>query len=239
MPVDKENNVYTISYAVVMTLVVAVTLAFISTSWKSKQDFNQQLATKMDILKAVGLEDVEKAEASGLFDDRIESLVLSADMKVIENAVPAVDIDMFKETKLAPKEQRYPLYVYKHDGQTRYIIPMYGNGLWDKIWGYVALQEDMATIIGISMDHRAETPGLGAEIKDNPDKYNSPFIGKSIFNASGQYVSVSMKKGKLDDPDHQIDGITGATITSDGVNEMLYEDIQAYLPYFDQLKNAR
>lgn len=236
---DKENNVYTIGYAVVMTLIVAVSLAFVSTSWKEKQDFNQQLATKMDILKAVGLADVEKAEAASLFDDRIESLVLSSDMKLVEGGVPAVDIDMFKETKLDPKEQRYPLYVYRHDGQTRYIIPMYGNGLWDKIWGYVALKEDMATIAGISMDHKAETPGLGAEIKDNPKDYNEPFVGKSIYNADGQYVSVAMKKGKLDDPDHQIDGITGATITSDGVNEMLYQDIQAYLPYFNQLKNAQ
>jgi Na+-transporting NADH:ubiquinone oxidoreductase subunit C len=193
----------------------------------------------MDILKAVGLADVEKAQAASLFDERIESLVLTADMKLVEGGVPAVDIDMFKETKLDPKEQRYPLYVYKHDGQTRYIIPMYGNGLWDKIWGYVALKEDMATIAGISMDHKAETPGLGAEIKDNPEDYNEPFVGKSIYDAEGQYVSVAMKKGKLDDPDHQIDGITGATITSDGVNEMLYQDIQAYLPYFDQLKNAQ
>jgi len=237
--VDKESNVYTISYAVVMTVLVAVSLAFVSTSWKAKQIFNQQLASKIDILKAVGLADVEKAEASAVFDDRIESLVLSVDMQVIEGAVPAVDIDMFRETKLNPKDQRYPLYVYKHDGQTRYIIPMYGNGLWDKIWGYVALKEDMATIIGISMDHRAETPGLGAEIKDNPGDYNDPFIGKSIYDASGKYVSVAMKKGKLDNPDHQIDGITGATITSDGVTIMLYEDIQAYLPYFDQLKNAQ
>jgi len=222
-----------------MTVLVAVSLAFVSTSWKAKQIFNQQLASKIDILKAVGLADVEKAEASAVFDDRIESLVLSVDMQVIEGAVPAVDIDMFRETKLDPKDQRYPLYVYKHDGQTRYIIPMYGNGLWDKIWGYVALKEDMATIIGISMDHRAETPGLGAEIKDNPGDYNDPFIGKSIYDASGKYVSVAMKKGKLDNPDHQIDGITGATITSDGVTIMLYEDIQAYLPYFDQLKNAQ
>jgi len=237
--VDKESNVYTISYAVVMTVLVAVSLAFVSTSWKAKQIFNQQLASKIDILKAVGLADVEKAEASAVFDDRIESLVLSVDMQVIEGAVPAVDIDMFRETKLDPKDQRYPLYVYKHGGQTRYIIPMYGNGLWDKIWGYVALKEDMATIIGISMDHRAETPGLGAEIKDNPGDYNDPFIGKSIYDASGKYVSVAMKKGKLDNPDHQIDGITGATITSDGVTIMLYEDIQAYLPYFDQLKNAQ
>ncbi len=236
---DKESNVYTISYAVVMTVLVAVSLAFVSTSWKAKQIFNQQLASKIDILKAVGLADVEKAEASAVFDDRIESLVLSVDMQVIEGAVPAVDIDMFRETKLDPKDQRYPLYVYKHGGQTRYIIPMYGNGLWDKIWGYVALKEDMATIIGISMDHRAETPGLGAEIKDNPGDYNDPFIGKSIYDASGKYVSVAMKKGKLDNPDHQIDGITGATITSDGVTIMLYEDIQAYLPYFDQLKNAQ
>ena len=222
-----------------MTLIVAISLAFVSTGLKTRQDDNQRLAAKIDILKAVGYTDLVKADADNIFNERVESLVLNAEMKPEETAVEAVDIDMFKETKLPEDEQRYPLYVYRHDGEVKYIIPMYGNGLWDKIWGYVALQEDMQTVVGISMDHKAETPGLGAEIKDNPSKYNAPFVGKSIYNKQGQYVSIAMKKGKLDDPDHQIDAITGATITSDGVTEMLYEDIKAYIPYFTQLKNAQ
>jgi Na+-transporting NADH:ubiquinone oxidoreductase subunit C len=102
----------------------------------------------------------------------------------------------------------------------------------------VAIEEDFNTIAGISMDHKAETPGLGAEIKDNPDDYNQPFVGKKLYDESGEYVSVAMKKGAITDPAHQVDAITGATITSDGVSKMLYEDVKAYLPYFQTLKNS-
>ncbi len=221
-----------------MTAVVAVSLAFVSSGLKERQADNERLAAKVDILKAVGFTDVSKTEAASIFDERVEGLVLSESMTPRENGGSAIEVNLNKERKLAPADQRYPLYIYRHEGQTRYIIPLYGNGLWDKIWGYVALEEDMQTIAGISLDHKAETPGLGAEIKDNPRKYNDPFIGKSIYNEQGQYVSVVMKKGKLDDPDHQIDAITGATITADGVSAMMVADIRAYLPYFESLKNV-
>ena len=234
---DKESNFYTIGYAVVLTVVVSVGLAFIATGLKARQDSNVRLATKMDILNAVGIEKLVKANADELFDQRIETIVLGPDKVPQEDGVNALDIDMFKETRLPRDLQRYPLYVYKHEGETRYVIPVYGNGLWDRIWGFIAFQEDLATVAGVTMDHRAETPGLGAEIKDNPVKYNDPFIGMNIYDDEGSYVGLSMKKGKLDDPAHQIDGITGATITADGVTEMLQEGVRAYLPYFDQLKS--
>ncbi len=234
---DKESNFYTIGYAVVLTVVVSVGLAFIATGLKARQDSNQRLATKMDILTAVGIENLAKANADEIFDQRIESVVLGPDRVPQEDGINALDIDMFKETRLPKDNQRYPLYVYKNEGETRYVIPVYGNGLWDRIWGYVALKEDMATVAGVTMDHRAETPGLGAEIKDNPKEYNDPFIGMNIYDQEGNYVGLSMKKGRLDDPAHQIDAITGATITADGVTEMLQEGVRAYLPYFDQLKS--
>jgi Na+-transporting NADH:ubiquinone oxidoreductase subunit C len=236
--VDKESNVYTVTYAAIMTVVVAVSLAFVATSLQPKQYANQQLSTKMDILKAVGLEDLEKEEAARIYDERIEGLVLGYDMNPVADTVNAVDIDLAKETKKKPEEQRYPLFVYRDGATTRYIVPLYGNGLWDKIWGYVAIEEDFNTIAGISMDHKAETPGLGAEIKDNPDDYNQPFVGKKLYDENGEYVSVAMKKGAITDPAHQVDAITGATITSDGVSDMLYEDVKAYLPYFQTLKNS-
>lgn len=235
---DKESNIYTVTYAVIMTVIVAVSLAFLATSLQPRQYANQQLSTKMDILKAVGLSDLEKEEAAAVYDDRIEGLVLDINMNPVADTISAVDIDLSKETKLPAADQRYPIWVYREGSTTRYIIPMYGNGLWDKIWGYVALEDDYSTIAGISMDHKAETPGLGAEIKDNPKVYNIPYVGKSIYDASGEYVAVMMKKGSKDDPEHQIDAITGATITSDGVNEMVFEDIKAYLPYFEKLKNS-
>ena len=236
---DKESNAYTIGYALVMTVVVAVSLAFVATSLQPRQYANQQLSTKVDILKAVGVVDVAKDEAASIYDQRIAGLVLGFDMNPLLDSVKAVDIDLAKESKKSAEEQRYPIFVYQVEGSTRYILPLYGNGLWDKIWGYVAIEEDFNTIAGISLDHKAETPGLGAEIKDNPRQYNDPFVGKKLFDDGGEYVSIAMKKGKLDNPEHQIDAITGATITSDGVSDMLYEDVQAYLPYFETLKNAQ
>jgi Na+-transporting NADH:ubiquinone oxidoreductase subunit C len=235
--VDRESNAYTIGYAVVMTVIVAVGLALVSGSLKPMQDRNQQLATMQDILKAVGINDASAEEAEVLFNERIEGLVLNADMSLSTDTVTAVDIDMSRESKLEKDLQRYPLFVYNFDGETSFIIPLYGNGLWDKIWGYVAIADDFNTVVGISMDHKAETPALGAEIKDNPKLYSDPFIGKTLLNSAGEYVSISMKKGKIKFPNHQIDAITGATITSNGVNDMLFEDVEAYLPYFEQLKS--
>ncbi|MFT7589265.1 MAG: Na+-transporting NADH:ubiquinone oxidoreductase subunit C [Limisphaerales bacterium] len=234
---DRESNAYTIGYAVVMTVIVAVGLALVSGSLKPMQDRNQQLATMQDILKAVGINDASAEEAEVLFNERIEGLVLNADMSLSTDTVTAVDIDMSRESKLEKDLQRYPLFVYNFDGETSFIIPLYGNGLWDKIWGYVAIADDFNTVVGISMDHKAETPALGAEIKDNPKLYSDPFIGKTLLNSAGEYVSISMKKGKIKFPNHQIDAITGATITSNGVNDMLFEDVEAYLPYFEQLKS--
>ena len=147
----------------------------------------------------------------------------------------AEEISVAAEYKKPAAEQLHPLYIYTNEkGEKRFIIPLYGNGLWDKIWGYVALEEDLNTISGIAMDHKAETPGLGAEIKDNPAMYNDPYTGKKIIDAQGNYVSVKMVKGGIKNPEHEVDAISGATITSDGVNEMLPRGIAAYLPYFQQ-----
>jgi Na+-transporting NADH:ubiquinone oxidoreductase subunit C len=109
-----------------------------------------------------------------------------------------------------------------------------GNGLWDKIWGYIALKDDFNTIVGTSFGHVAETPGLGAEIKDNPN-FSKQFVGKKIYEGD-EYVSVAVLKGGSRRNAHQVDGISGATITSRGVDEMLYKGISPYLPYFESQK---
>lgn len=101
----------------------------------------------------------------------------------------------------------------------------------------MALESDFNTVAGVSMDHKSETPGLGAEIKDNPEKFDKPFVGKKIYDANSKYVSISMVKGGVKEPEHQIDAISGATITSDGVNEMMFRGIGYYLGYFETLKN--
>lgn len=227
---DTNSNVYTIIYATVLTVLVAVALAFVHSSLEGKMEANEKLATQEDILKSVGL--VDLPDAASVYEKQISSLVLDANGKVVEGK-QAEEISVAAEFKKPAPEQLHPLYIYTNEkGEKRFIIPLYGNGLWDKIWGYVALEEDLNTISGIAMDHKAETPGLGAEIKDNPTMYNDPFAGKKILDPQGNYVSVKMVKGGIKNPEHEIDAISGATITSDGVNEMLNRGIAAYLPYF-------
>ena len=114
----------------------------------------------------------------------------------------------------------------------RYIIPLRGTGLWGPIWGYISLDNDMNTVYGAVFDHKAETPGLGAEI--NRDFFEKPFNGKRIFDLEGDFVSIAVVKGGAKENDyHGVDGISGGTITSDGVTAMLKERLDKYLPYFE------
>ena len=125
-----------------------------------------------------------------------------------------------------------PLYISNIDGSEKYIIPLRGTGLWGPIWGYISLDNDMNTVYGAVFDHKAETPGLGAEI--NRDFFEKPFNGKRIFDLEGDFVSIAVVKGGAKENDyHGVDGISGGTITSDGVTAMLKERLEKYLPYFE------
>lgn len=232
---DRNSNIYTIVYASIVTVIVAIALAFAHSSLEPKMLENEKLATQKDILRSVGLEDLPNT--SEVYEKTITSLVIDANGKVVEG-VTAETVSMAAEFKKPDAEQIHPLFIYSaDDGSKKYIMPVFGNGLWDKIWGYVALESDFNTIAGVSMDHKSETPGLGAEIKDNPEKYDNPFIGKTIYDSNNKYVSIRMVKGGIKEPDHEIDGISGATITSDGVNEMMNRGIGYYLSYFESIKN--
>ncbi len=172
-------------------------------------------------------------EVMDLFAQKMEQKVLNMDGAVVEGK--AEDLSMAAEAKLDEADRKLPLFTYDgKDGKVN-IIGIYGNGLWDKIWGYIALKSDNKTIVGSSFDHKGETPGLGAEIKDNPT-FPHRFIGKTIFDDAGQYTSVKVMK-KVTDPAHQVDGIGGATLTSNGVSEMMVRGIKYYLPYFKNNKN--
>src|SRR5690606_7287922 len=119
-------------------------------------------------------------------------------------------------------------YVYAgDDGKKFFILSVRGSGLWDEIWGNVALEEDLRTLAGASFDHKGETPGLGAEIKDNP-AFSAQFLGKTIYDQTGEFTSVTVRKGGAKDPANEVDGISGATITCNGVTEMLDRGIQYY-----------
>ena len=143
----------------------------------------------------------------------------------------AESIDMAKEKKKPVGERAWPVFEYTaSDNQKYYIISLRGNGLWDEIWGYMALESDMKTVAGVAFDHKAETPGLGAEIKDSK-AFQEQFIGTSIMNEAGEYEGILVRKGGAKDKKYEVDGLTGATITADGVTAMIEVGVTAYSSY--------
>ena len=134
-----------------------------------------------------------------------------------------------------PKDKKYPMFKAKKDKDEYIIIPMVGSGLWGPIWGFVSLKEDYNTVYGATFAHKAETPGLGAEI--NTDFFEEPFEGKRILDYSGNFVSIKVKKGGAEKGNlHEVDGITGGTITSDGVSDMLNNTLVIYNNYFSSIQ---
>ncbi len=227
---DRNSNAYTFIFAIVMVIVVAAALAFTATTLKPIQAENVRNEKMQNILSTIGV-DVDRTEASNTFEEFVkEKLALKSDGSVDENT-DAFAIDLKKELAKDKNDQRYPIYIAEKDGKKFYVVPLYGAGLWDAIWGYIALADDENTIVGASFDHKGETPGLGAEI--NQSWYEDQYIGKTIFDESGNFVSVKAVKGGAPSGDqHGVDAISGGTITSDGITAMLDERLRNYLPYF-------
>jgi len=227
---DRNSNTYTFIFAIVMVVVVAAGLAFTATTLKPLQDENIRQEKMQNILSTIGVNGTRK-EASEQFSQYVkQELALNADGTVNED-VDAFKIELMKETKKPKEEQAFPLYIAEKDGKTFYVIPLFGAGLWKEIWGYIALDSDKNTIVGASFDHAGETAGLGAEI--NQSWYEDQYIGKTIFDENHNFVSVTAVKGgaKAGDP-HAVDAISGGTITSEGVTNMVTERLGNYLPYF-------
>ena len=118
------------------------------------------------------------------------------------------------------------IYICEVDGKPKYVIPLKGMGLWGGISGYISINEDKSTVYGAYFNHESETAGLGAEIKDSK-AWQDKFQGKKVFKDGSDEVVLSVVK-KVDAPDCQVDAVTGATLTSDGVNDMLHECISKY-----------
>jgi Na+-transporting NADH:ubiquinone oxidoreductase subunit C len=181
-----------------------------------------------------------------IFTNQVEQFVLDmSGNEVPEDEVKkrgykrgiAEEIDLKKEKKKPEGERLLPLYIFKTGDTKIYIVSVRGSGLWDEIWGNIALDSDLNTIVGAAFDHQAETPGLGAEIKDNPS-FPNMFKGKKIYDNSGKFVSVVAVKGGTSKEDlHEVDVISGATVTSNGVSEMMKRGIKYYEPYFNKLQS--
>lgn len=239
----QQSNAYIIAFATGLTIVLGGLLSITAVSLKERQQKEIELDTRKQILSSVmNIEGKSKQELSEIYDARISSITINFDGEVIEGVV-AEKVKVDKQYKVKAEDRQYPVYKFMSESDPNkleaVIVPVYGFGLWDYIWGYVALKEDLNTIQGVSFDHKAETPGLGARITDL--EIQERYKGKNIYNNSGELVSVNMLKGENNpnkDINHEIDGMSGATITGNGVNAMLKNYLTSYESYFKKLKGS-
>ena len=222
-----NSNSYTYVFSVVMVVLVAVMLSVAALSLKPAQDANIQKEKKQEILRSLGI-DVTRDEAEASFETYItDQLVLKGGELESNPEIPAFDIKMADAVSKPMDEREVPLFIAEREGIVYYIIPVRGKGLWGPIWGYVSILSDGYTIAGATFGHKSETPGLGAEI--SLPIFTDQFPGKKLA-VNGAYQSISVRKGDASG-DHQVDGISGGTITSVGVESMLNDCLQPYMSY--------
>lgn len=242
-----DKNTYTIIFAVVMVLVVGVVLAGVFGFTKPIITVNEEIEKQQNILYAMGVNAnegtsanfVSPEEAPKLFKQYIKAQLEVQGGTAVENE-KAYLIDVKKQQTNAKSGgvRKLPLFVGEKDGKTFYIAPIRGKGLWDAIWGYVALDKDMV-VQGVYFDHKGETPGLGANIKQR--FFMDDFTGEHLLSDSGDFKGITVAKGNADPKnenktDNEVDAIAGATITGDGVTAMIKKDLKLYVPYFKNLK---
>ena len=227
---DVNKNSYTIGFAAIMVIIVSALLSSASIGLKPFQAKNVEQEKKQNILKSVGV-DVSREQAAIIYSDYIkQQLVLNSKGEVKEGK-SAFNVNLAKEVKKNITDQDLPIYIAEVDGETKYIIPLRGKGLWGPIWGFISLNDDLNTISAAVFAHKSETPGLGAEI--NTATFQDPFTGKTIFEGV-TFTSVAVVKN-IKNENNQVNGISGGTITSDGVSKMIEERLSKYLLYFESL----
>tara|TARA_B100000900_G_scaffold415448_1_gene445353 strand:- start:499 stop:1203 length:705 start_codon:yes stop_codon:yes gene_type:complete len=233
MAIDKNSNAYTFTFAIIMVVVVGALLALASQGLKTRQDKNATDKKMISILSAINIE-ASRDNAQDMFNMYV------VDSKIISGKdlnAEAFDIDIKKEYRdktLSAKNRNYPLYICEKDSKKYYVIPVIGTGLWGPIWGFVALESDFKTIYGCNFDHKSETPGLGAEIKYAA--YSDQYTGEMISDTTGTFQPiVVVKDGSGSGINSKVDGITGGTITSKGVEEMTTRTLEVYVNYFNSL----
>lgn len=231
---NKQSNVYTVIYIIIMVVVVGVALAYTSMSLKDRQNDNVAADKMRQIISSLRIapeEDV-KAQFAEVITDQY---LVNAQGERIDGDAFAVNVA--NEVKKPAAERQLPVYEARvADGSLKYIIPVYGAGLWGPIWGYVALDDDASTIYGAFFNHEGETPGLGAEI--TKEAFSSQFQGKEMFK-NGELVPVAVVKAgqtPTNGADY-VDGISGGTITSKGVSAMLEDCFAPYNAFLQSIRN--
>lgn len=223
------TNRYIFIFATAMVAIVALILSTAALLLQPLQQKNAEIEKKRNILASVGVEASEET-AENLYDKIITgSFALNSEAEKVDGVDP-FEVDVRKEQRKPLEEQVFPVFEASlEDGSKSFIIPLEGKGLWGPLYGYLALKEDLRTINGVTFDHTSETPGLGAEI--NESWFEDQFIGKKIFE-DDEFVSIEIQKGGAEDDDpHAVDAISGGTITSKGLEAMLYDCIINYVEF--------
>lgn len=242
----RQSNAYIIIFSAVLTIILGGLISLASVGLKPMQDMQVALDTQKKILGAVtdlGPED----DVPAIYSERVETLVVNAEGEEVTEVegepVIAEKVNVASQYDKAPEERLYPVYKFKGEkgDVVSYVLPIYGAGLWDDIWGYIALESDLETIRGVVFDHAGETPGLGARITSI--EVQERFKGKKIYDDLGELVAVKMVKGESGDPsiynNNEVDGMSGATITAVGVNDMLRNYLSYYQPYLEKVGKGK
>jgi Na+-transporting NADH:ubiquinone oxidoreductase subunit C len=229
-----QSNRYIFLYASTMVVLVALVLSGAATLLRPLQERNMRIEKMQNILATINIE-APRGEAEALFNRYIVATRI-VDHQGNDLEGDAFEVDLQDENRKDLPQRQLPLFLAEVEGKQFVVVPLRGNGLWGPIWGYVGLADDLTTIVGANFDHSSETPGLGAEIGDR--EFQDQFAGKKIFDEQGNFRPVRVIKGgaPAGDP-HGVDGISGGTITSNGVTAMIRDGLSVYEPTFKNMKN--
>ena len=236
---NTNSTRYTFLFAVIVCVVSGVLLSAVSEGLRKQRELNEELEVKRNILKAVALKEPIPPKMKGedilhVYESKIEELVIDAQGYVVEGRTPG---------QLTAKDGNlYPLYIYKEDGLVMaYAFPVFGQGLWSVLYGYLAVEADATTIRGITFYKHGETPGLGGEIEK--EWFQNNFKGKKIYSLQEHRVTpIIVVRGKAanffkgEALEHHVDGITAATLTGNGVTGLLDRWIRVYDVYLSRLR---
>lgn len=233
---NRQSNTYTVIYSVALVLIVGVVLSLIYQALRPTQVSNIANDTKKQILAAARITPEKGESIEALYDKYIvKSYIVNSEGQVIDSDKNAFDVSVAQEIKKPEEERELPVYECLTANGMKYILPVYGAGLWGPIWGYVAFDDNGDTIYGAYFAHEGETPGLGAEIEK--PAFSNQFEGKNIFNSEGRFVSVSVvKAGQKPNEGDYVNAVSGGTITSQGVQKMLANSLAPYAAFLKNIK---
>lgn len=245
---NRDKNSYTIIYAIVMVVIVAVALAFTAQTLREPQEKNEQKDKIQQILRSAGQDASDKSTVIDQYNTLIKQVLLvKKDGSIAESYTgdELIDNEAFRmntanamREAASGKDVSLPVYVAELDGEPLYIFPINGAGLWGALWGYISVEADGNTIHGADFSHASETPGLGAEVSTH--QFSDEFKGKHLF-VGEELVSVAViKPGRKPEVPGQdyVDGISGGTLTSDGVHDMLRKSFEFYTKYLESIRSG-